>query len=208
MVGTAFCCDNPGCPDGAHCEYRRGDAGTCGEQGCPDPADPRVRYVSQDPEHCQAVNFRCEPGEQMFSDACGCGCLIMGRDEHCDDGTEPLCEMIPPVCNEFEILAYQNNCYRCVNPATCHPWGRDPGCARDADCPAEQYCYECGTSSCPMCEDCVAACTLHWCPTEQQAACDMARPDCPAGQVSVIRQGCWVCTDRAACEPVVSKPRG
>ena len=42
------------------------------------------------------------------------------RNESCDDGTEPLCDMAIPVCDpESEIMAYKNNCYACVNPTTC-----------------------------------------------------------------------------------------
>jgi hypothetical protein len=79
------------------------------------------------------------------------------RDTSCDDGTTPLCRMIPPVCSEHEILAYKNNCYVCVNPATCLPWG-EPACQEDEDCPEGMVCDHCGTSSCPFCDDCVSAC--------------------------------------------------
>ena len=61
------------------------------------------------------------------------------RDPSCDDGSEPTCEMVPPECEEWEILAHVNDCYLCVNPDTCAPWG-EAGCARDADCSAEEYC--------------------------------------------------------------------
>lgn len=79
------------------------------------------------------------------------------RDTRCDDGTPDLCDMVPPECSEYEILAIQNNCWICVNPATCHPWG-EPGCKTGADCPQGSRCDPCGTSSCPACEDCVPAC--------------------------------------------------
>lgn len=41
---------------------------------CPDPEAPGVRYVSEDPEGCALIRFRCEEGEVGFSDKCGCGC--------------------------------------------------------------------------------------------------------------------------------------
>ena len=48
--------------------------------------------------------------------------IVVLRDEHCDDGTEPLCDMVIPDCNpESEILAYQDNCYLCVDARTCSP---------------------------------------------------------------------------------------
>jgi hypothetical protein len=44
------------------------------------------------------------------------------RDDRCDDGTVPLCDMIPPTCApDSEILAYRNNCYQCVDAETCAP---------------------------------------------------------------------------------------
>lgn len=81
------------------------------------------------------------------------------RDTHCDDGTIPQCEELKVYCADHEIIAHQNNCYVCVNPATCKPWG-EPNCIEDKDCTYGQYCNPCGTSSCPACDDCVTACTL------------------------------------------------
>lgn len=45
---------------------------------CPDPSDPRVRYIEgtrEDPRRCETIRFACEPGEALFTDACGCGCV-------------------------------------------------------------------------------------------------------------------------------------
>nr|NIM51325.1 hypothetical protein [Gemmatimonadales bacterium] len=42
--------------------------------GCPDAKAPGVRYVSEDPDVCARVRFRCEEGEEGFSNECGCGC--------------------------------------------------------------------------------------------------------------------------------------
>lgn len=123
------------------------------------------------------------------------------RDTHCDDGTEPICLMVPPACEDYEILAYQNHCYECVNPDTCVPWG-EPECRHDAECGVEEWCNPCGTGSCPFCEDCVAACTPHGCPTEPSPDCDAIRPDCAEGQVAVVRGGCWLCVGLDSCEPV------
>ena len=91
----------------------------------------------------------------------------------CDDGTPLLCLMPPLVCNEFEILAIQNNCWICVNPATCKPWG-EPGCESNQDCPEGEECDPCGTSSCPECDDCIPACTC----TPQKEICDGVDNDC------------------------------
>lgn len=123
------------------------------------------------------------------------------RDTSCDDGTEPMCNTIPPDCDEWEILAHQDSCYVCVNPDTCQPWGV-PECRGDAMCAPSEYCDGCGTSSCPFCDDCVAACRAHGCPTEAAPTCRMMRPQCAVGQVSIVRDGCWVCVSATTCEPV------
>jgi len=236
-----YCCDNAGCPAGAPCRNRRDEPGLCpsgcpdeddprvsyvshspeecavvdfdcadratlfsNECGCgcildcPDPRDPLVRYISVDPAACAAMLFACDEGEQPFSGACGCGCV--GRDTHCDDGSVPICLMIPPVCAEHELLAYQSSCYRCVNPATCAPWG-EPGCRTDVDCPPEQYCADCVSGSWPNCEDCISGCRPHLCVSEPEAHCNMIRPVCDPGQTALVRDGCWVCVELATCAP-------
>jgi hypothetical protein len=76
-----------------------------------------------------------------------------------------------------------------------------PRCAADADCAPGEWCDECARSSCPVCDDCISACVPHACETEPQPACDEARPDCPDGQVSVVRGGCWLCVERGTCRP-------
>ena len=93
----------------------------------------------------------------------------------CDDGTQVLCLMIPPVCGPYEILAIQNSCWSCVNPATCKPWGV-PGCENEQDCPNGEECDPCGTSSCAFCDDCIPACTRSCVPQEE--ICDGADNDC------------------------------
>ncbi|MDA8142080.1 MAG: Kazal-type serine protease inhibitor [Desulfobacteraceae bacterium] len=139
-------------------------------------------YCKKKDGQCEAIG-QCEAKPdvcpQVVDPICGCdgrtygnACMAAGygvnvahkgdceagpRDESCDDGTAPLCDRVIPACSDYEILAYQNNCYRCVNPATCLPWGQ-ANCKVDGDCPQGHACVPCGTSSCPFCEDCVAAC--------------------------------------------------
>ncbi len=38
--------------------------------------------------------------------------------------------------------------------------------------------------------------------TEDEAWCDMVRPECGPGGVGVVRDGCWVCVDMATCEMI------
>ena len=47
--------------------------GQCALSSC-DDNDPRRRYVSRSPALCSAIRFVCQPDEQAFFDACGCGC--------------------------------------------------------------------------------------------------------------------------------------
>ncbi|MBW2702011.1 MAG: hypothetical protein JRF33_14435 [Deltaproteobacteria bacterium] len=178
-------------------------------------------WVCVDPDTCEPV-VACVQGEERLFECPGgemvpwCDCLdgewvcirspeSQCRDASCDDGTEAFCDLIPPVCEDYEIFAYQNNCYLCVNPATCRPWGQ-PGCHRDLDCPPAEYCDDCASSSCPGCEDCVAGCLPHGCPTEPEPACFMERPDCGPGQVAVVEDLCWLCVDQGTCEASVCEP--
>jgi len=158
---------------------------------------------------CFGVRDECgESGVAVIRDGCWvcldlntCEPIEPARDDSCDDGTEPTCEMVPPVCEEHEILAYQNNCYVCVNPVSCKPWG-EPGCEGDVDCGPTDYCAFCATSSCPMCDDCIAACIPHNCETEEELMCYGVREECGDDGVAIIQEGCWECVDLDTCEPM------
>jgi hypothetical protein len=218
--GGCFACVNPatcrpwgepGCEGDASCAPEDWCDG-CGSSSCPMCDDCVAACVPHgcptEPEaFCEMVRPECgEEGVAVARDGCWiCVDLetceaVPGHDPRCDDGTTPSCGMIPPTCAADEILAYQDDCYVCVNPATCMPWGV-PGCEADADCAAEDWCDPCGSSSCPMCEDCIAACAPHGCPTEPEAACDMVRPGCGEEGVAVVRDGCWICVTLGTCEP-------
>jgi hypothetical protein len=145
-------------PDGCNTCICEGDGMvSCTEMACPEGCyiDGKMYLVGEIFEDgcttciCEApgiVSCRTPEGEEC------------GRDTSCDDGSVVMCDMMPPQCDErFEILAVQNNCYRCVNPATCKPWGQ-PGCDYEHECPPTMVCDPCATSSCPMCDDCVSAC--------------------------------------------------
>jgi CUB domain/Kazal-type serine protease inhibitor domain len=60
-----------------------------------------------------AADGVCGDHENEYNSVADC------HDTSCDDGTQPMCEMIPPVCDEGLILAYQGNCYSCVDPVSC-----------------------------------------------------------------------------------------
>jgi hypothetical protein len=60
---------------------------------CPDPNAPGVRYVSDDPDVCARADFRCDAGEQQFSNECGCGC-IGPAEPICPDPNDPAVHYI------------------------------------------------------------------------------------------------------------------
>ncbi|MDC3956608.1 hypothetical protein KEG38_22295 [Polyangium jinanense] len=41
--------------------------------GCDPAKEPHRRYLG-DREKCMLIKYRCEPPQQHFSNACGCGC--------------------------------------------------------------------------------------------------------------------------------------
>jgi len=199
--GGNHCTGDADCAEGQWCD-------PCGSSSCPMCADCVAACMphncpSDGPAVCYMERPECgEYGVAVVADGCWVCVDVQTcepvRDDHCDDGTEPLCNMIPPVCAVDEILAHQNQCYVCVNPGTCQPWG-EPGCAQDQDCGEADYCDPCASSSCPECDDCVAACAPHGCPTETDLLCFGIRPECGENGVAVIESGCWVCKDLQTC---------
>ncbi len=184
--------------------------GGCGEgtlstpgMGCPEscclPWEPGVACQERGgvcdstcpPDHAADGVQDCEVGKL---------CCMLDHDPRCDDGSEPSCEMQPPLCQDWELLAWQRDCYRCVNPDTCRPWG-EPDCRSHSDCPPTELCENCGSSSCPMCADCIPGCQPHHCPSEPEVFCNTVRPDCPEGQFALAREGCWLCVEEQSCEP-------
>lgn len=73
-------------------------------------------------------------------------------------------------------------------------------CAFNGDCPAGSYCDSCAKASCSSCQDCVPGCQPV-CESEAATECDLERPNCEDNEVSVIRDGCWLCVNQMTCEP-------
>ncbi len=173
----------------------------CGGDDAPPPADATPDAPTEDANLGDAA-----PGDAAAGDAAP-GDGSTGRDTRCDDGEPITCPATAPACAAEEVAAIQGGCWACVNAVTCAPWGT-AGCAVDSDCSAREYCTDCATGSCPDCDDCVAGCVPHDCPTEPAVTCRSVRPDCGDGNVAVARRGegsdliCWTCVNRRTCEDV------
>lgn len=145
------CKDNYECGKNEFCKKAVGDCNGIGQ--CAEI--PIACITLWDPQcGCDGKTY----GNSCNADAAGVNIAHVGecRDTSCDDGSQVTCKRITPECSEYEILAIQNNCWVCVNPQTCLPWGV-PQCKTDEECKSG-ICDPCGTSSCPVCDDCVSAC--------------------------------------------------
>lgn len=144
----------------------------------------------------------CGPGENPCN--CFADCPPPGP---CDDGSPLVCEIERPDCEPGEVRAVIDGCWSCVNPATCRPWGQ-PGCAADGDCDPGEVCDPCGTSSCPLCDNCIPACRPGGgpiCPGPDPAGC--RERGCPPGLACEVGDACipstcfcgdngiWACTE-------------
>jgi len=145
------CTDNDSCVPDNFCKKATGDCSGIGK--C--TPKPSICPLYWDPVcGCDAVTY----SNPCAADMAGVNIAYIGDCRpKCYDGSVLICDMIPPTCGEYEILAIQNGCWLCVNPATCKPWG-EPGCREHKDCQADMICDPCGTSSCYYCDDCVPAC--------------------------------------------------
>lgn len=157
MFATLLSCDSILCEDSSVCrnnEYCSKIIGNCDGEG----------ICTIRPEACIEIwDPVCGCDNKTYGNECEAAAMGINVEYKgeckgpCDDGTDALCLMPLPICTEYEIMAVQNYCYACVNPATCLPWG-EPECSSDADCPEGSTCDPCGSSSCPFCDDCIPAC--------------------------------------------------
>jgi len=149
--------------------------------------------------HCfDGLCYYDEPG--CFSDAdCAAG-------ERCEYGAadpmpcECFCDPNTPDCR-----------CGCTAPA---PMGvcvwAESECYGDADCWGG-YCEQgdaggaapdCADPDCGGLRAPGGYCVYPRCDDGSFAVCDMIPPECPAGQVTAVRDGCFACVDARSCEPV------
>ena len=199
------CGPNQPCPAGMACEEvcecwadqpdSSGDAMPPEECRCYAmcvPVEPPPTECREDADcpngYCE-LNYAC--------DALGCtepagGFCVF---PNCDDGSEPLCDMIPPVCAPGEVAAVQDNCWACLDARTCR--GYEPYCGGDVDCAPGEVCEsvcDCwddpttdpngsGVAPCECYGVCVPAP-----PPPEECRSDA---DCPQG--SSCLTACWDC---------------
>ena len=131
-------------------------------------------------------------GCQVYEDSEDCDPALGEEWYHCpDDALVPWC-----TCTDGTWDCDPQPAQACEDIQTCES---------NSMCDPHSWCDPCATSSCPDCDDCIAGCLLHGCPTEDHPQCRMLRPDCAPGQVSVLSEGCWVCVDAQTCEPPVGR---
>jgi hypothetical protein len=163
---------------------------------CDDGTEPACRMEVPSCLENQILAYKNSCYECVFPDTCD------SRNPVCDDGSDVTCDLFAdPVCEGNEVLAIIDSCFNCVDPETCTNT-LFAFCDVDQECSNNEYCEMCATSSCPMCADCVAACMLHECDTEEEAECAMPRPSCEIGSTAVVVSGCWECVSIDSCLPI------
>jgi hypothetical protein len=152
-----------------------------------------VSYYEQLPAGMCNRTEDCAEGEICFPHHCfnpyaPCyGDCRPSRDDHCDDGTTPMCEIIPPACDGGTIQAYRNHCYECVDPVNCLPPG-PPG--REGDtCSFASPCAD--GLFCKNVVDDAGTCRGElWCAPET------VERDCE-NVIHIMVPGSWSCADNA-----------
>lgn len=179
------------------------------DAGAPDVApDPDTIEIDADPPECDEGATReqtCPDGSVAQSCRCDAGLWVCAgdgcRDASCDDGSTLTCRMMIPICEPGLIVAVIDSCYQCVSPRTCEAPVVGPPlpgrCSEDADCADSQVCRRAGPTP-------FSSCVNHDCETEREASCRMLRPTCGEREISVVRDGCWVCVNERTCEAPAS----
>ncbi|MFH1808029.1 MAG: hypothetical protein ABIJ09_04750 [Pseudomonadota bacterium] len=148
---AAACQNDADCRDGFFCN-------TC-------PSDPNCPMCDVcGPAVCQPVEpLRCQSDRDCDNGYCDICEECMGPQTvgvcvvpNCDDGSEPLCDRIPPVCQPGQTLAVRNNCYECVDARSC---GEPTLTCANVRCQAGFHCemvqVQCFTEPCPPMPECL-----------------------------------------------------
>lgn len=203
----ALTCDNVLCMEGTHCVMQDVD---CVQAPCP-PVPVCVEDDNQgcysdaecpDDSFCNAADIclpppGCEPGQ-----ACPAVCYGYCEEERrCDDGSEVMCDMVPPVCEDGLVQAVQDGCYACVKPDTCEEPEPSITCANIL-CQEGYECVmqdvACAQEPCDPLPECVPVAPP--CGDDSELVCDMLPPDCDDSQEVAIIDGCFECVPAGYCD--------
>jgi hypothetical protein len=101
-----------------------GTGGSAGTGPCPDPNDPKVHYVSYDPDECKLIDVDCFDNAEYFESDCGCGCIdLVQAPPGCPDPNDPTvhyignsyedpsaCEVIDFACGGGQVAFSNEYC--------------------------------------------------------------------------------------------------
>ncbi|HLL02082.1 MAG TPA: hypothetical protein VK539_15935 [Myxococcaceae bacterium] len=91
---------------------------------CERKEDPRLSYVSRDPEQCLAILFLCPEGSTQFFNECGCGCRRLDKTCNYTDPNRRYVSTDPDQCATLRFVcepgegAFSNSCGCGCEPAT------------------------------------------------------------------------------------------
>jgi hypothetical protein len=97
---------------------------------CP-PASEDLIYVARDTALCARISYSCDDGFSAFFNECGCGCSRTTSNPppppptnpvvyDCGEGTEALCDALPPTCVSGTILTVRDQCWACIPEEQCN----------------------------------------------------------------------------------------
>ncbi len=162
QLGMPCYCDCPAGDNDCVCEPCDDTAWACVPREPPPPAECLSDDDCRDGFFCALMDCAA-PGDETSTD-CGFGGVCLPLEPPppiCGDGTEPLCDMIPPVCDDSQVLAVFNFCWVCVEPERCEPTLTCANVRCEAGTHCEMQDVQCFTEPCypiPVCVPDAAAC--------------------------------------------------
>jgi hypothetical protein len=192
------------------CTCVDGEYSACTEIAC-DPLDlcladcaacepPDVAsYVGESPEECSVIDYACEPGENSFSNECGCGCAPNAA----------------PICEEGAVIDAADGCNTCTctdgtfvcTELTCEPTLEECLAACGDGCPAPEF-QLCSVDGENFCNSCEASCYEASISTDREPCeCPVLAGELVTFELITIADGC-VETNTESVESAVARDRG
>ncbi|RJO68497.1 MAG: hypothetical protein C4523_07655 [Myxococcales bacterium] len=205
-VGTVFCCDNAGCPEGAPCEHRDGGFGNCSAVDADVDGDGACTHLCDCPQGWYCENGACVNGADLVGTVFCCdnaGCPVgapceyreggYGRCSGEDGDADGDGEIFETVC---EAVGGQCGDYVGVCPEGMRKAATDLGCDIGICClPLEEVaCYRDGGYCTPNASDSTSllTCREGFTPADSDLGCDaFGEWCCAAGGPPCIPEGGW-----------------